>query len=446
MSRVDAGLERAQKLKAALTDFVYDAEGEIAIALESFVAEQLSRSQSKDAKQRDLAVDTFLSQGKVGTHSPLELFVEAEQELSERDRQLVLSWKQSFTGLFAVQDVLPDGFKLMNWLTAKTYVVKPTDTATLEAMRRFKPGEILLTRIAPSEDQTWMFFSPATQLGSLGKPKLAVAIGNFKQNHKADLYGDAPELLEEAWKSVERYHQDFLDFFGAEQITMSGYELGKKIAGFQDFLTQRRLDESGIDQNKSVAELAKEAGVSDEEITEMAEAMGMDAETAAKMLNNKAAAKMMTPQVELAPEIKKAEQVTILAHPRWGQMVLPTYTQFINLLQAEDWQSVKGSDKLIRKYLDDAEINAYVWHSIAEQYPEVLEKVLKAFLHRPDFDLSKDLDALLQEHHKPLEPELPEIASVPIHLNDLFQQALAEVSKTKSKEKSKSSAKGFQRS
>ena len=443
---MDEILVRSHELKQALTDFVLDAEDELATALEKFVAEQLSKSQSKDRKQQDLAVDVFLTLGQIGTKTPLERFVESEPKLSERDRQLVLDWKRTFTGLFAIQQILPDGFKLMNWLTTKTYIVKPNQSETLEAMSRLKVGEILLTRVAPVTEEYWTIFSPYVQLGNLGKPKLAVAIGNFKQNHQAELYGDAPELLEEAWLSVERYHQDFLDFFQADEITMSGYELSKKIPEFQEFLTQRRLDESGIDQNKTLAEMAQEAGVDDDEITGMAEALGVDAETAAKMMNDKAAAKMVTPQIELPPDLKKAEQITVLAHPRWGQMMLPTYQKFVTLLQTEDWQSVKGADLLVRKFLEGQEINAFVWRRVSDRYPTELEKLLREFLQRPDFDLKQDLDALLQEHGKPLEPELPEIASVPVHLHNLFQEALAEVSKTKAKEKKeKQTSKGFQR-
>ncbi len=443
---VDAVLARSKELKAALTDFVYDAEGELATAFEKFVADRLAQSQSKDSKHRDTIVDIFLSHGQVGTKTPLELFIESEPELSESDRELILNWKRNFSGLFAIQEILPDGFKLMNWLTTKMYIVKPNDPDTLAAMGRFKLGEMLVTRIAPV-DEDWTIFSPYVQLGNLGKPKLAVAIGNFRQNYKSDLYGDAPELLEEAWKSVERYHQDFLDFFGSDQITLSGYHLGKKIAEFQDFLTQRRMDEVGLDSNKSLAELAQDAGVSDEELTEMAEAMGLDTESAAKMMQNKAAAKMATPQIDLPPDLKKAEEVTVLAHPRWGQTLLTTYKQFETLLNTEDFQSVKGADKLIRKYLTDGEANTFVWHRLAEQYPTQLENVLRSFLQRPEFDLQKDLDPLLQEYRKPLEPELPDIASVPLHLHNLFQEALAEVSKTKAKEKAdKKPAKGFQRS
>ncbi|MCY7274609.1 MAG: hypothetical protein LH702_12965, partial [Phormidesmis sp. CAN_BIN44] len=219
---MDSILERASELKQALTDFVLDAEGDLATALETYTAEQLARasqSQQKDRKQQDLVVDTFLTAGQVGSKTPLELFVESETGLSEVDRQLLSDWTRNFTGLFAIQQILPDGFELMNWLTTKTYIVKPNNSATLEDMARLKAGEIVVTRIAPVEDY-WTFFSPYLQLGNLGKPKLAVAIGNFKQNHKSDLYGDAPELLEEAWKSVDRYHQDFLDFFGSDEVTL----------------------------------------------------------------------------------------------------------------------------------------------------------------------------------------------------------------------------------
>lgn len=444
---MDSILERASELKQALTDFVLDAEGDLATALETYSADQLARasqSQQKDRKQQDLVVDTFLTAGQVGNKTPLELFAEGESGLSEGDRQLLSNWTRNFTGLFAIQQILPDGFELMNWLTMKTYIVKPNSSATLEDMARLKIGEIVVTRIAPVEDY-WTFFSPYLQLGNLGKPKLAVAIGNFKQNHKSDLYGDAPELLEEAWKSVDRYHQDFLDFFGSDEVTLPGYQLSKKIPEFQEFLTQRRLDEAGIDSSKSLSEMAQEAGMGDEELGDVAESMGLDAQTAAKLLNNKNAVKMAAPQVDIPADLKKAEQVTVLAHPRWGQMFLTTHTQFINLLESDDWQSVKGADKLIRSYLEQSTINAFVWHRLAETYPAQLQKVLREFLQRPDFDVKADLDSLLQSNQKPLEPELPEIASVPIHLHDLFQEALAEVTKSQKPKSDKKGTKGFQR-
>jgi hypothetical protein len=444
---VDEILGRSRELKQALIEFVLEAEGELAESLETYVAAK-SRPQSNrhDATyEQNLLVDSFVTEGKVGEKTPLDLFIESNSELSPSDRTLVSSWKHSFIGLFAVSRILPDGFDLMNWLSAKHYTVKPNDAVTLREMARFKEGEILLTRIAPVTDTYWMFSGPCIPMGSLGKPKLAVAIGNFKENHKDALYSDAPELLEQAWESVAEYHKEFLNFFGSDEVTLPGYELNKKINELQELMTKRRLAAAGIDESKSLSEIAEEAGVTEEELKAAAQEAGADSTELSQLFDSsQGKTKMVMPKVELPAELKKAEQVTVFTHPRWGQMFLPTYAQFKTILESDDWQSHKDTNKLVRKYLQDSTINAFIWQKLAELYPTQLEKVLQAFLERPDFKLERDLDALLQEHNKPLEPELPEIASVPIHLHNLFQEALAEVNKSKSKGKKKEkTARGF---
>ncbi|AVH64674.1 hypothetical protein [Nostoc sp. 'Peltigera membranacea cyanobiont' N6] len=443
---MDVILERSHQLKQALVDFVFDAEGELAKALETYAAEQ-SRRGSGDSTQQDLIIDSFLTAGKVGDKSPLELFIESHPDLEESDRNLIESWHHSFIGLFAISNILPDGFELTNWLTDKRYIVKPNNTQTLQAISRLKVGEILLTRISPVTDSYWMLSGPYTIMGKLGKPKLAVAIGNFKENYKSNLYSDAPDLLEEAWQSVEKYHQQFVDFFGSDEITLSGYHLNKKIAEFQEVITEKTLAAAGIDPSKSLAEVAEAAGIGDEEIKAAAQEFGADSNVVSQMLNSKGGnSKMVMPKVDLPAELKKAEQVTALSHPRWGQMFLPTYSKIQAILSADDWQSIQGAEKLVRYYLEDKSINAFVWHRLAQQYPTQLENVLQTFLQRPEFRLESNLDTLLQEFHKPIEPELPDIASVPIHLHNLFQEALGEVSKFKPKGKGQQKpAKGFQR-
>ena len=421
-----------------------EAEGELAESIETYAA-QKSRPERQDIAQRDLIIDTFLTEGKVGDKETLDIFLENQPDLSPSDRNLVSNWRRSFIALFAVIQVLPDGFELMNWLTAKHYIVKPNNPLTLEEMARFKEGEILLSRIAPITDTYWMFSGPCIPMGRLGKPKLAVAIGNFKDNYKNALYSDAPELLELAWQSVEQYHQDFLEFFGSDEVTLPGYQLNKKIEEFQEILTKRRFAAAGIDENKSLSELAEEAGMTQEEMKAAAEEAGADSKEIAQMFDSKNPTKMVTPKVELPASLKKAEQLTALTHPRWGQIFLPTYSRFKAMLEAEDWQNIEGAEKLVRQYLEDPAINVFIWHRLAKTYPNQLEKLLQTVLQRPEFKIS-DLDALLQEYNKPLEPYLPEIASVPLHLHNLFQEALAEVNKSKPKGKGKKKlGMGFQR-
>lgn len=442
---VDEILKRSHELKQALSDFVLDAEGELAEALETYAAVKLRRA-SGDSTQQDLIIDSFLTEGKVGNKSPLELFLESHPDLAEGDRNLINSWHHSFIGLFAITQILPDGLELKNWLTDKHYIVKPNNAQISQAISRFKVGEILLTRVSPINDNYWIFSGPYTQMGKLGKPKLAVAIGNFKENYKNNLYSDAPELLEAAWQSVAQYHQQFIEFFGSDEITLPGYQLNKKISEFQELVTEKRLLAAGIDPTKSLTEIAAETGVDEAEIQAAVKEVGADPKVVSQILNsNNSTSKMIMPKVDLPAELKKAEEVTAISHPYWGQMFLPTYSKITSILSTEDWQSIKGSHRLIRYYLQDKSINAFIWHRLAQQYPTQLEKMLQIFLQHPDFSLDNDLNKLLQEFDKPIEPVLPDIASVPIHLHNLFQDAVSEVSKSKPKTQGeKKPSKGFQ--
>jgi hypothetical protein len=429
---VDDIFERAIALKQALIDFVLDAEGELATALESYSAAQLAQvaqSPAHNLMPYEMVTESFLTTGRVRGKTPIDLFLEHEPQLTDSDRQLLKQWHRSFPGLFVVVQVLPNGVELMNWLTAKHYWVQIPETQ----LARLTAGEILLTYLtpvtdkqAPVTDQEWIC-SKIIGLGKLGKPKLAVAIGNFKQCYGNYLYSDAPELLTEAWRSVEQYHQDFVDFFGTDELTLPGYQWAKQLTAFQEVLTQRRLEAAGIDSSKTLSQLSEEAGLSPEEVTG----------------TEQAPVKMVNPTVELPTSLNKAEYVTALTHPRWGQTFLSTYSGLKAILEASHLEP--SAETLILQCLRDPQVNAYIWHRLAQQYPVALERVLQSVLERSTFNLKVDLDWLLQEFNKPLEPLLPEIASVPLHLHELFQEALLEVSKDKSKSKSKrKSAMGFQ--
>ncbi|MBD1910471.1 MULTISPECIES: hypothetical protein [unclassified Leptolyngbya] len=436
-------LERSAELKQALLDFVFDAEGDVAVALESFTKAQLekwSKSPFQGQSQSTMAMDMFITEGNVGNKTPIDCFMDEYAELTESDRQLLTTWHRSFNGLFQVMERSSTGYELMNWLTTKRYQVLPNGLQEEAKLSRLKPGEILVTRISPLSETEWIFSGPMELLGMLGKPKLAVAIGNFKDKYRQHLYGDAPELLEEAWQSVEKYHQEFADFFGSSEVTLPGYEFEKKFKEFQEILTKKQLEQAGIDGSKSLKELAEESGLSPEEMEEMTGDLG-EAQAANQLLNSGKSIRMIMPKVELPKPLQRAEHLTAMLHPRWGASFLEDYQLLRDRLSQDSDTETEGLDKQIKKYLEDATINPYIWQNLAKDYPKSLENALRRVLQKPDFDIQKDLQTTLESYGKPAEPELPEIASVPLHLNDLFQEALAEVNRDKNKGKSKAKQK-----
>ena len=209
-------------------------------------------------------------------------------------------------------------------------------------------------------------------------------------------------------------------------------------------MSQKRLAEAGIDDEKSLAELLKEANTTEAEFAENAANLGFDAEAVTKLVQNKDKLSMVAPKVDLPPEIKQAETVTVFSHPKWGQMFLPTYEKFGQLLAQDNPEESEKLSQYLQKYLTMPEANYYVWQQLQQEHPEALTKLIQKYTQNSTFNLSQDLENLLEQHNKLATPILPAIASIPIHLSNLFEAALAQVQKTKTKKKKKAK-KGFLR-
>ncbi len=415
----------------------------IALAFESYTARQLQRSPQLDSSQKKLLIHRFAIEGEIDGKTPLELFMASQVELSAVDRQLLANWQHSFVGLLAIVQVFPNGLEVMNWLTAKHYRIQFGDLESQTAMTRLKVGDIIIAQISQIVDIDWAIFAPWVALGKLGKPKLAVAVGTFRQNYPHYLYPDARDLLDAAWESVAVYHDRFVEFFGSDEITLSGAELQPKVAEFQAWMVEKQLATAGIDGDKSLVEVAAENGVSADEVRSMVESIA-SIDSPPLLSQPAAVGKMVAPNPELPPQFKNAPSVTALSHPYWGQMFLPDYTRIQALLaDLETTPLTTAEIVFLNKSLADPQINAFVWRRLALAFPQQLQVALRQALDRSDFDLSTDLDLLLIKLNKYLEPDLPDLASVPIHLHELFQSAVLEVSKDKTKAKLPPKKTGF---
>jgi hypothetical protein len=289
-------------------------------------------------------------------------------------------------------------------------------------------------------------------LGRLGKPKLAVAVGAFRQNYPHYLYSDAPEQLALSWESVVVYHDRFVEFFGTDEITLTGKELELRIGEFQTWMITKQLDDAGVDKSKSLTELATDAGLETEDLQALTTTLGLT-ESTAQPEQTTAIGKMVAPKVELPPQLKSATAVTALSDPHWGQMFLVDYPRLKILLATEDAQYLPADLKFIHKCLVDPLMNAFVWRRLATEFPQQLETAIHQALDAVGSNQKSNLSAplrsplflnsILTKFNKYLEPDLPDLASVPIHLHELFQSAVLAVSKEKAKPKSQPKKTGF---
>ena len=437
-----AQIQQQMTLKSALSDFALDAEGDLATALESFSAQHSSRwakPSLSGLSRSELAVDMFITReaiadGEVAGISAIDRFIQ-EETLSSEQQSWLQQWPRSFNGLFEIQSVdldsEPNCYEMMNWLTQKRYSVRANSALVAEVSARLEVGEIVLARLLPVAAGEWTFSGPMTLLGKLGKPKLAVAIGNFRQWFPQQLYGDAADLQEAAWASVKRQYDDFLAFFGSEKVTLSGYELTKKLQAYQDMATEKGLTEAGIDSDKSLKELVKESGASEEDIDEALSAVGEESKAAKKLLESGQSLKMVTPKIKLPDELRRAEAVTVLVHPRWGETFLTDYARLETLLEKPSLSEEETTliDRLVLKYLKDDKVILPVWQRLASEHGAAVEAALRRVMAQPEFDIERDLLGAIAKHGKSLAPQMPESASVPEHLDALFKSVLKSLGK-----------------
>ena len=434
----DPFFARAGVLWSLIIEFIQTDRGSIASELERYTASQLLRHPQLDAGQQKLLIHRFAIEGEVDGKTPLELFLASQTDLSLADRQLIGNWRRSFVGLLSVVQIFPNGLEVMNWVTARHYRIQFTDLESQTAMSRLKEGEVIIAQIGQIVDIDWAILAPWVTLGRLGRPKLAVAVGAFRQNYPHYLYSDAPEELAAAWESVAVYHDRFVEFFGADEVTLPGAKLQQRIGEFQDWLIEKQLEAAGIDKSKSISDLALEAGVGAEDLHALTSSIGVtEPEPTTK------SKKMVSPKVELPQPLRAAAAVTALSHDYWGQMFLVDYPRLKTLLGQDNPQYLPADLNFVRKCLAEPLLNAFVWRRLASEFPQQLQTAIAQALELPNFNLSTDLDSVLIKFNKPLQPDLPDLASVPLHLHELFQAAVGEVSKNKAKSKSQPKKGGF---
>ncbi|MGI0494973.1 hypothetical protein ACN4EG_24575 [Alkalinema pantanalense CENA528] len=425
-------IDRAEQLKREIIDFIYDTEGEGAIALERYSARQLKQPNPGNWPNRELLLTRFMVEDQTLGETPIETFIQHHPELSSAEQQLLRSWPQAIVSLFEITAVLEDGYyQLQNWLTQRSYSVHLGHTSP-EIQTRLQPQEICLVQIAPLEGDRWMALTKPVLLGRLGKPKLAVAIGNFRQCYRRYLYSDAPDLLEESWRSVEQQYHASQEFFGSAIVTLPGRQLNQRLKTFQDHLSDQQLQKAQVNADEIL-----EDAISDAEDTLT--------ETENQQLKTAKASKMVIPPMELPPNLQQAEEVTMLTHPRWGQCFLASYASLERYLASGKGYSIEQATQALRKLFHDPGGPVFIFHHLAEQYPTALETLVQQTLAQPNFTLAQ-LDDQLYAMGKSLDPELPDTASVPLHLHELFQEAFVAVSKAQAKKTKPSQAKGFKRS
>jgi hypothetical protein len=291
-------------------------------------------------------------------HGVIDHFLDAETELDEPDREILLDWLDSINSVFEVRSAGKRSFRLQELDSGDVYTVK-----THSNRAPFKRGQFLIARLLPLGDE--LIFSGLQFL----MPDRESALAWLEMRRAFDAF-DSPEAIEKA--RIEQCSA-FCDLFGCNELTVASSNLNSTLERFQRYLlTERRDPETGL--------------------------------TPAERFHKELGQELTVPDLPPLPApFAGAGEVTILCDDFDGIVLLPDFTRFKRVFETDEPdRQIPDWKDLVWSYIKNPEIPIVAFERVAEQFPVRVEKVLRTLVGDKDFSL-EHLYAVLLHYKQPVD-------------------------------------------
>ena len=281
----------------------------------------------------------------------IDRFVSETSNLSEKEKAIVLRWKEPVVGLFQVKRALPDGFIAENLINEVDYTIKPT-RIPLSLERSARPGAFFRAKIIPVGNKEYIFSGIQEFLDISEKEILKVA-GSLQLEHPEFAFRDNEERVKQGFEMQKKERTLFIEYFGNDEVLTEGKNLDELMAGFMDYKLKKH--------DKPIPEGYR------------------------------------PPKIKLPKDLVKSKDVGIVFDEVSGQHYLIGYSLILDIFQNPDESKIERHKEKILTYLEDDAISPVVLRRVFSRFPQNAEFIIRRVLNRPEFDLKMDFDSLMEE-------------------------------------------------
>ncbi len=281
----------------------------------------------------------------------IDRFVSETSDLSEREKGIVLKWKDPVVGLFQVKRTLPDGFVAENLINEVDYTIKPTTIPQrLEQLAR--PGTFFRAKIIPASDSEYIF-SGVQEFLDISEKEILKRVAQLQMKHPQFAFRDNEERIRRGFELQKKDRELFIEFFGSDEVLTEGRKLPALAHEFMNY----RLSKT----EKPLPEGYK------------------------------------PPEMSFPEGLLKSKDVGIVFDELSGQHYLVNYGLMLNIFQNPDESKIQRYREDILTYLKDSTISPHILRRLFFRYPQNAEFIIRKILDRPEFSLKKDFDPLMDE-------------------------------------------------
>jgi len=305
----------------------------------------------------------------------VEAFVNSSPNLSSEDREILLRWRGVFAAMLEVKGYEGDGYKCYNWFNDKNYLVKATTDVDRSV---FPKGMFIITRLVPVND-FHIFSGAQSAYEDIRREKMIEFSRELVKKNFLLAVIDNEERIRRGFEFQEKDHNEFVEYFGANEIIGNGKEVFQKVRKWEKWKICEKIREDGL--------------------------------TLAQKWEGKNGKPYILPEYSLPKWLLKSKDVGAVYDKRQGISYYPDYGRFLGIFINPMEKTVGMNRKFLEEWLQSEDIPPHLFERAAEKYPEAFCFVMKTHFKRPRFLLPEDLNQLLMKYKKLLleEPVYPSI-------------------------------------
>ncbi len=281
----------------------------------------------------------------------IDRFVSETSDLDEKEKAIVLRWRDPVVGLFQVKRTLSDGFVAENLINEVDYTIKPTAIPQrLEQLAR--PGAFFRAKIIPASDSEYIF-SGVQEFLDISEKEILKTVAQLQMKNPQFAFRDNEERIRRGFELQKKDRELFIEYFGSDEVLTEGRKLPDLAAEFMDY----RLSKI----EKPLPEGYK------------------------------------PPEMSFPEGLLRSKDVGMVFDELSGQHYLVNYGAILNIFQNPDESKIQRYRKDILTYLQDQTISPHVLKRLFSKFPQNAEFIIRKILDRPEFGLEKDFDSLMDE-------------------------------------------------
>jgi hypothetical protein len=369
-------------VKAALIG--YSRRFEFAEDFETALQERFGRRQRPEDESEWIEFqDWFVLQCQLDSgKTVIERFIEKHQNVISNDvRQLLLGWKQVIEGLFEIKDNTGGYWRLNNLINEREYRVYPTVD-----MDGFKvnTGDFIAARIVPSRG--FHTFSGAVSIVESGgsdehRAEVYKRAAEIQMRHPEWAFHGNEEKLQKSLQVTREQYEDFVDYFGSNEIFGTGKEIMQRYHDFFDFrIYEKKNPDTGL--------------------------------TPAQSYTNDTGSVYKPPELQLPKDVIRSTDVGMLCDPVEGIFFLIDYRQFIDVFENPEEQLGRtDAGDLVLGYLESDRVSDLPFRRVAQNFSDNFKQVISYYGDQEGFS-SRRIDDLMLEFKPQTFNKFPGIVAI----------------------------------